>query len=112
MNWVKKRNLLVVEAIKYNNCPYLEIHNLWHTLHSTFNLAQNCQVDVNILEEIPDKSFKEWPPFSKEEFMKAINKCKNSSIPRPDRLSWSHLKYIIKNKACIRKIISIANICF
>ena len=44
--------------------------------------------------------------------MKAINKCNNLSAPRPDRLSWSYLKYIIKNKVCIGKIISIINICF
>jgi len=87
INWVKKRNLPAVEAIKYNNCPFLEINNFWHALHSTFNLAQNYQVDVDILEEIPDKSSEEWPPFSKEEFMKAINKCNNLSTPEPDRLS-------------------------
>ena len=104
MNWVKKRNLPAVKAIKYNNHPCLEINNLWHALHSTFNLAQNCQVVVNILEEIPDKS--------SEDFMNAIDKCNNSSTPGPDRLSWSHLKYINNNKACLGKIISIANACF
>jgi len=66
MNWVKKRNLPVVEAIKYNNHLYLEINNLWNTLHSTFNRVQYHQINVNILEEIHDKSAKEWLPFSKE----------------------------------------------
>ena len=86
MNWVKKRNLPVVEAIKYNNCLCLEINNLWNTLHLTFNHAQNHQIDINILEEIQDKSTKEWSPFSKEEFMKAIAKCNSLSALGPDKL--------------------------
>jgi len=104
MNWIKKRNLPVVEAIKYNNHPCLEINDLWNALHSTFNLAQNCHVDVDILDEIPDKSTKE--------FRKAIAKYNNLSAPRPNKLSWSHLKYIINNKACLGNIISIANVFF
>jgi len=112
MNWIKKRNLPVVKAIKYNNCPCLEINDLWNALHSTFNLAQNCQVNVNILDKIPDKSTKEWPPFSKEEFRKAIAKYNNSSASGPDKLSWSHLKCIINNEACLGNIIIIANSCF
>ena len=87
INQVKKRNLPTVKAIKYNNCPCLEINNLWHTLHSIFNLAQNYQVDVDISEEISDKPSEEQPPFSKGEFTKAINKCNNLSAPEPDRLS-------------------------
>ena len=87
MNQVKKRNLLVVETIKYNNCPCLEINNLQHALYSTFNLAQNYQVNIEILEEIPNKSFEEWLLFLKEEFMKAIAKCNNSSAPGPNKLS-------------------------
>ena len=112
MNWVKKRNLPVVKTIKYNNRPCLEINNLWHALYSTFNLAQDYYVDIEVLDEITDKSPEEWPPFSKEEFMKAVTKCNNSSIPKPDKLSWSHLKCIINNEAYLGKIISIANTCF
>ena len=112
MNWVKKRNLPVVKAIKYNNCPCLEINDLWHALHSIFNLTQNHQINVDILKEIPNKSSEEWPPFSKKEFTKAITKCNNSSASGPDKLSWSHLKYIINNEAYFSKIISTANTCF
>jgi len=44
--------------------------------------------------------------------MKAIDKCNNLSASGPDRLSWSYLKCIIKNKTCLGKIISITNACF
>jgi len=78
----------------------------------TFNHAQNYQIDVNILEEIHDKSAKEWPPFSKKVFMKTIANCNNLSAPGPDKLSWCHLKFIINNEVCLGKIINIANACF
>ena len=83
-----------------------------NTLHSTFNLVQDHNVNFKILKEIPNKTLKEWPPFSREEFLKAIAKCNNSSAPGPDKPLWGHIKYIINNKACLGKIISIANICF
>jgi len=85
MNWVKKQKLLAVKAIKYNNHPCLEIVNLWHALYSTFNLAQNCQVNINILEEISDKLSEGWPSFLKEEFTKSITKYNNLSTPEPDK---------------------------
>jgi len=40
MNWVKKRKLSTIEAIKYNGNLCLEIKDLWQALHETFNLAQ------------------------------------------------------------------------
>ena len=112
INWIKKRNLPVVEAIKYNNCPCLEIHNLQNALYSIFNLAQDHHADINILNEISDKSTNKWPLSSKEEFRKVIAKYNNSSTPKPNKLSWSHFKCIINNKACLSNIISIANMCF
>jgi len=50
-------------------------------------------------------------PFSKEEFKSAIANCNNFSTPGPDKLSWSHLKVILKNNKCLSNIISIANTC-
>ena len=111
MNQVRKRNLLTIEVIKYNSLC-LEINNLWYNLYSIFNLAQDCHVNIDILKEFPDKALKEWPLFLREEFMKAITKCNNSFALEPDKLLQSHLKYIINNKVCLGKIISIANACF
>jgi len=59
MDLVRKRNLPAVEAIKYNNCLCLEINNLWHALHFMFNMAQDCHVDIEILEEISNKALEE-----------------------------------------------------
>jgi len=112
MNWVRKRNLPAVKAIKYNNCLYLNINDLWHALYSTFNLVQDCQVNVEILQEIPDKALEEWPPFSREEFLNNIAKFNNSSVSGPDKLMWCYPKCIINNEECLSNIINITNTCF
>jgi len=53
----------------------------------------------------------EWPPFSKEEFRNAINKCNNSFTPRLDHISWKHLKIIVKDDRCLLNFVYITNIC-
>ena len=109
MNWVNKHKLPTIEAIKYNSQQCLELGDLWNTLYSIFNMALHHQVDVNILDEIVDKSILPWPAFLKEEFRLAIINCNNSSVPEPNKLSWSHLKTILKDNDCLNIIISIAN---
>ena len=80
-------------------------------LHSTFNTALHCQVDIKILNEIPKKLTSPWPSFSKEEFRIVIASCNNASAPGPDKLSWSYLKIILKDNECLGIIISITNAC-
>ena len=41
MNWVKKRKLPAIEAIKYNGRLYIEIKDLWQALYELFNSAQH-----------------------------------------------------------------------
>ena len=52
MNWVKKRKLPAIEAIKYNESPCLTPENLWNALHNTFNTALYHQVNIKILHEV------------------------------------------------------------
>ena len=112
MNWVNKHKLPAVKAVKYNGQLYLEINDLWHALHSLFNIAQDCQIDMEILDEILSKISLPWVLFSEEEFISFISKCNNSLTPGPDKLSQKHLKNIIKYKACLIGIINIANTYF
>jgi len=111
MNWVKNHKLPAIKAIKYNGRPCLKIKNLWQALHESFNTAQHQQADTSILKEISNKAVFQWSPFSKEEFMSAINKCNNNSTPGLDRLSWKHLKKILKSSTCFDNILNIANTC-
>ena len=111
ISWVNKHKLPAIEAIKYNDQLCLTIDNLWNTLHSTFNTAFHQQVDINILNEIVDKSSSAWALFSKKEFRNAITNYNNFFIPGPDKLLWSHLKIILKDGNCLSNIISIANTC-
>ena len=111
MNWVKKRKLSAIKAIKYNRCPFLEPDDLWQAFYESFNLAQHWQVNTALLEEIPNKSITSWSPFSKEEFLLFINKCNNALTPRLDKLSWRHFKVIIHNLSCLKNFINITNAC-
>ena len=112
MNWVNKQKLPAIKTIKYNNQPCLEIHDLWHTLHCLFNIAQHCIVNKRVLEELSSFLSSYWNWFSKKEFIIAITKCNNSSISGPDKLSWSHLKHILKDRTCLQNLVNIANSCF
>jgi len=52
-----------------------------------------------------------WNLFSKQELIDTIEKCNNSSAPGLDKLTWNHIKSIIRNEECIFKLIDIANTC-
>jgi len=111
MNWVKKRKLPAIEAIKHNDRPCLTPESLWNALHNTFNTALYRQVDVEILNELAQKLSQNWGSFSRSEFLSAISKCADSSLPGPDRLTWCHWKIIVKNDACLSNVINIADAC-
>jgi len=66
---------------------------------------------MNILDEISLKPSLDWLSFSNEEFISAIDKYNNLSIPSPDSVSWKYLKTIIKNVECLKNIVNIANTC-
>ena len=87
MNWVKKQKLPMIEAIQYEEHPYIELEDLWIALHNSFNSAQTWEIDIHVLDDIPNKSMKEWNLFSKQELINAIEKCNNSSAPGPNKLT-------------------------
>jgi len=111
MNWVNKWKLLAIEAIKYNNQPCLEINDLWHALHSSFNIALHHSIENVILNEIDLISPFSWTLFLEEEFTNVLAKCNNSSTPGLDELSWSYLKHVLKDNVWLNNIIRIANVC-
>ena len=53
-----------------------------------------------------------WISFSEEEFTNSIAKCNNLLTPGSDKLLWKHLKNIIKDKAYLKRIINIIDVCF
>ena len=111
MNWINKRKLLATEAIKFNSQPCIILDSLWDTLYNMFNYAINRQVDVDILNEIENKFISLWELFSKLEFRNVISKCNNLSAPGLDKITWCHLKVVLKQKECLFNIINIANMC-
>jgi len=111
MNWVKKHKLLAIKAFQYMGYPYIKLNDLWQALHQTFNLAQNQQVNIWLLNEIPLKSIRKWPKFSKEKFKNEIHKYNSSFTPGSNWISWRYLKVIVNNDKCLFNIINIANMC-
>jgi len=74
-------------------------------------MVQHHHIDENILDEITSFLSFTWVLFLEEEFTIAIAKYNNSSTPGPDKLSWSHLKHVLKDKLCLMNIIKITNTC-
>ena len=111
MNWINRCKLLATKAIKYNEQLCITPNSLWDTLHNIFNYTIHHQVNVNVLNEIENKATSLWEPFSKHEFRKAISKCNNSLAPGPDKLTWCHLKIVLKQEDCLTNIINITNTC-
>ena len=109
MNWVRKWKLPVIKAIQYEGCSYIELKDLWIALHNFFNSAQTREIDIHVLDDIPSKPTEEWNSFAKKKLIDVIKKCNNSSAPGLDKLIWSHIKLIIKDKDCIAKLINIVN---
>ena len=112
MNWINKCKLPAIKIIKYNRNPCLELADLWQALHSSFNLAQFWEINEMVLNELKSFPLSAWLDFLEEEFICTIINCSNLFVPGPDKLLWRHLKHIIKDKACLKNIISITNACF
>ena len=101
----------MVEAIQYKEHLCIKLKDLWNTLYNSFNSAQVREINLCFLNKIPDKTTTVWNLFSKKELIDVIEKCNNSSVPSPDKLTWSYLKSIIRSEDCICKFINIANTC-
>jgi len=63
------------------------LNNLWDALYNSFNSAQSCKVNFQLLDEIPSKNIKTWALFSREELINAIEKHNNSLASSLDKLS-------------------------
>ena len=64
-------------------------------------MAQDCQIDISLLNEIFNKHSMRWLFFFKEKFISSINKCNNSSTSSPNKLLWRYLKCIVKDNTCL-----------
>jgi len=112
MNWVNKCKLPAIETKKYNGSPCLELDVFWQVFYLSFNSAQFQTIDEMVLNKLGSFLFSAWPEFLEEEFTCTIVNYCDSSSPGLDKLLWDYLKYIIKDKICLKNIISIANTCF
>ena len=109
MNWVKKKALPAIKTITFKDQLCNTLTNLWNALHSLHNLAENQPINTTFLNELSQSDTLEWPPFSNQEFRNTVAKCSSFSTPGLDHVSWRHLKPLIIDDACLKKIVCIAN---
>jgi len=60
MSWVKQRKLPAVEAIRLQSLSCNSFPDLWHALHSFYNAAANCSVQLSILDDVPCLAPQPW----------------------------------------------------
>ena len=95
MSWVKQRKLPAVEAIRYQGLPCNSLPDLWYALHSSYNAAANCSVQLSILDDVPCLAPWPWVSFSMLEISEALKTSSNVSAPGPDHITWRYLKSIL-----------------
>jgi len=109
MNWVRKKSLLAIKSISYENCSCNTLPDLWNALHNSYNSAENRPVNTRFLNKLSQANVIEWLPFSNQEFKDAIAKYSSSSTPGPDYVLWRHIKSLISYNTCLERLVHIAN---
>ncbi|KAF5319438.1 hypothetical protein D9619_008864 [Psilocybe cf. subviscida] len=105
MNWVQQRKLPPCEAIQYQGQPCHDMSVLWDALHGTYNAASGRACDMSVLDPLPAAPAREWLPFSQFELTDALASCSNRSAPGPDHIKWTHLKYLVKDAHCHKRLL-------
>jgi hypothetical protein len=111
MAWVKERKNPPCEAIQFNGQPCRELGNLWDALHNTYNSASDREVDLTMLDELPEEAAREWPEFSELKLKQALIACSSRSAPGPDHITWRHLKHVLALPSCTKVVLALANGC-
>ena len=87
------------------------MEDLWNSLHHTYNAANDREVDLSVLDQLPDKEERAWTQFTRTEVRDTLMGCSNTSAPGPDHITWAHLKVILKDKECEGLVVRMANAC-
>ena len=111
INWVKKCKLPAIKALQFNRWLCVKLEDIWQVLYYMFNLAQNWQINLWLLDEVPAKPIYEWLSFFKTELRDAIKKCSSLSMSESNHILWYHFKILTTNNKCVTNFINIANEC-
>jgi len=111
MSWVRKKSLLAIESISYENYLCNTLPDLWNALHNSYNSAENRLVNTRFFNKLFQANGIKWPLFSNQEFKDTIAKCLLFSTPGPDHISWRYLKALISYNTCLERLVHIANAC-
>jgi len=86
INWVKKCKLPAIKALQFNRWLCVKLEDIWQVLYYMFNLAQNWQINLWLLDEVPAKPIYEWLSFFKTELRDAIKKCSSLSMSESNHI--------------------------
>ena len=111
INWIRKKTLLAIKTIIFEDWLCNTLPKLWYILHSLYNSAENRPINTGFFNKIPQADTLKWPSFSNQEFRNIIAKCFSFSTPGPNYISWRYLKLLIMDNTCLKKIMCITNTC-
>jgi len=52
INWVKKKKLSTIEAIKFNKCPCNDLNNLWQAFYQFYDAIQDRLINLQLLNKV------------------------------------------------------------
>ena len=120
MPWIRTRAIPDYLGLKSpDGTPIKSRDEMWQSFNSTFHSAQNRDVDLSIVNELPRLATRDWNPFSEQELTDALAMCAAKSAPGWDHMSWTFLKHLTspkKNKKhhreCVQGFLNLFNACF
>lgn len=96
VEWTKPRKLSATTGlVDREGRPIDRPEKLAEAFQEQFTPTNPRQVDMSILDEIPQQEERTFSPITEREIREALSDTSNFSAPGPDNLSWFWLKRII-----------------
>ncbi|KAI0783904.1 hypothetical protein BC629DRAFT_1582498 [Irpex lacteus] len=96
VEWTKPRKLSATTGlVDSEGKPVDEPEKLAEVFQEQFTPKNPRQVDMSILDDIPQQEERPFNPISEREIREALSDTSNFSAPGPDNLSWFWLKRIV-----------------
>ena len=93
VRWTKPRPPPKYSMILRNGAPILDINTLFDTMHSRFSTSLAADhISWDAVNNIPQHESRSFPAISQKEIWDALSPTMNSSAPRPDHVTWRHIK--------------------
>ena len=109
--WTKPRSLPMYKSLMHEGRPLVELEELWEAVNRTYNSAAQRQVDMSLLDELPQLERRDCPPISMQELHDAVANTSSRSAPGADHLRWPYVKALVKHPVCGESLRRLFNAC-